>query len=52
VLPAIAVDIRFSVDPAQMGLLQDTVGAAGVGLIITVVVAKALVQPETVATTE
>ena len=50
--PAGAVLVRFSVSPAQTGPLFPTVGAAGIGGIVTNVVAGLLVHPSSVAVTE
>lgn len=46
------LEVKFNVEPAHIGVLLLAVGAAGVGLTVTVVVAAALPQPLTVATTE
>lgn len=45
VAPATVFDVKLSVCPLQIGLLLPTVGAAGVGLITTVVVLCGLVHP-------
>lgn len=50
--PATVLAVKFNVEPAHMGVLLLAVGAAGVGFTTTVVVAAALPQPLTVATTE
>jgi hypothetical protein len=42
----------LSVVPAQIGLLLDAVGAAGVGFTVTLTVPATLVQPFTVTVTE
>ena len=44
--------VRFSDDPAQIGLLLPAVGADGVGFTATVVVAAELGHPLTVTVTE
>ena len=44
--------VRFSDDPAQIGLLLPAAGAVGVVLIVGVVVPAALVHPPTVTVTE
>jgi hypothetical protein len=46
------LEVRFKVDPAQMGELDDTVGVAGIGLTVTATEAEALVHPETVTVAE
>jgi hypothetical protein len=46
------LDVRLIVLPAQMGLLDDTVGAAGVGSITTVVVPEPLGHPATLTVNE
>ena len=43
---------KFKVVPTHKGPLLVAVGAAGIGLTVTVVVAAGLVQPETVEVTE
>jgi len=43
---------RLSVLPSQIGLLLDAVGAAGIGLTVTLTVPAVLVHPPTVAVTE
>ncbi len=50
--PAIALAVKLSAVPAQTGLLLDAVGAAGVALTVTTVVANVLVHPATVTVTE
>jgi hypothetical protein len=50
--PATLLAERFSVLPAQMGLLLEAVGAAGIGLTVTATVPAGLVQPATVTVTE
>ena len=52
VAPAMLLAVRLSVDPAQIGELLDAVGAAGIGLTVTAVVAFVLVHPATVTFTE
>lgn len=52
VAPAMLDAVRFNVDPAQIGLLLEAVGEAGVVLTTTVVVPARLVQPPTVIVTE
>ena len=52
VAPATVLDVRFKVAPAHNGLLLLAVGAAGIGLTVTVTVPAELVQPLTVAVTE
>jgi hypothetical protein len=49
---ATVLDVKFSVLPAQMGLLLPAVGAAGVGFTVTETVPLVLVQPLTVTLTE
>lgn len=50
--PATAVVVSVSVLPAQIGLLLEGVGVAGIGLTVTTVVPAALVHPPTVTVTE
>jgi hypothetical protein len=52
VAPVTVVAVRLSVDPAQIGLLLDAVGAEGTGLTTTVTVATELVHPLAIAVTE
>lgn len=52
VAPATVLAERFNVDPAQIGELLDAVGAAGVGLTVTLTVPAGPVHPLTVAVTE
>jgi hypothetical protein len=51
VAPLIVDAVRFSVDPSQTGLLLPAVGAAGIGLTVTLTVPAELAQPLTVAIT-
>ena len=37
--------VKFNVEPAQIGLLLDAVGAAGVGFTVTAIVATGLAHP-------
>lgn len=46
------LELRVKVEPAHIGLLLLAVGAAGVGLTVTEVVADAFPQPLTVTVTE
>lgn len=50
--PATLLAVRFNVEPAHMGLLLLAVGALGIGLTVTEVVAAALGHPLTVTVTE
>ena len=50
--PAIVLEVKLSVAPAQIGVLLPAVGAAGVGLMVTAVVPAAPAQPATVTETE
>jgi hypothetical protein len=50
--PARLLAVKFIVPLKQTGELLPAVGAAGIGLIVTLVVAIALVHPATVAVTE
>ena len=43
--------VKFNVEPAQMGLLLPAVGAAGIGLTVTLTIPAGPVQPLTVAVT-
>ncbi|MBI3509154.1 MAG: hypothetical protein HY064_00710, partial [Bacteroidetes bacterium] len=52
VAPATKLDVRFKVDPAQIGELLDAVGGDGTGFTVTTVVALLLVHPATVTFTE
>ena len=52
VAPTILLAVRFSVLPAQIGLLLDAVGAAGIPFTVTRTVPAMPVQPATVAVTE
>ena len=52
VAPAIAEAVRFNVEPAHTGELDDAVGAAGVAFTVTAAVPAALVQPFTVTVNE
>ena len=51
VAPTTFVAVRFRFDPAQIGLLLEAVGAAGVGFTVTFTVPIALVHPPTVTVT-
>lgn len=52
VAPATAGVVKFNVDPAQSGALEEAVGVAGVGFTVTATVPAALEQPLTVTITE
>jgi hypothetical protein len=52
VAPGTVLAVRFRVELAQMGLLLPAVGAAGMGLTVTVTVPAGPVHPATVAVTE
>jgi len=52
VAPTILLAVKFKVLPAQIGELLPAVGAAGIGLTVTVTVPAGPVQPFTVAVTE
>ena len=45
VAPPTAVAFRLSVDPSQMALLLEAVGAAGVGFTVTLIVAGLAAHP-------
>ena len=47
-----ALEVRFNVEPSQIGLLLPGVGAAGVAFTITAIVPAGPGQPFTIATTE
>ena len=51
VAPTMLLAVKFNVLPAQIGELLPAVGAAGVGLTVTVVVDCALEHPFTVTVT-
>jgi hypothetical protein len=52
VAPATAGVVKFNVLPAQIGLLLDAVGVAGMGFTVTLTVPAALVHPATVTVSE
>jgi len=52
VAPTILVAVKFNVDPAQIGVLLDAVGADGVWFTTTFVVPAELVHPFTVTVSE
>ena len=52
VAPPIVFAVKLKLYPAQTGLLLPAIGAEGVALMVTDVVAVELVQPATVTLTE